>query len=30
MTPLPWVLVYVVSDEEIVVIRLLHGAQRWP
>ncbi|MGB6157193.1 MAG: type II toxin-antitoxin system RelE/ParE family toxin [Acidobacteriaceae bacterium] len=30
MTPLPWVLVSVVGDDSIDVIRVLHGAQRWP
>jgi addiction module RelE/StbE family toxin len=28
--PLPFVAVYEVRDEEIVVLRILHGAQRWP
>ncbi len=30
MTPLPWVLVYVVSKESIDIVRVLHGVQRWP
>jgi addiction module RelE/StbE family toxin len=30
MTPLFWVLVYVVSAESIDIVRILHGAQRWP
>jgi addiction module RelE/StbE family toxin len=28
--PLPFVGIYEVRDEQIVVLRILHGAQRWP
>ena len=28
--PLPFVAVYEVRDEQIIVLRILHGAQRWP
>jgi toxin ParE1/3/4 len=28
--PLPFVGIYEVRDEEIIVLRILHGAQRWP
>jgi addiction module RelE/StbE family toxin len=28
--PLPFVAVYEVRDEWIIVLRILHGAQRWP
>lgn len=28
--PLPFVTIYEVRDEEIIVLRILHGAQRWP
>ena len=28
--PLPFVAVYEVHEEQIVVLRILHGAQRWP
>jgi addiction module RelE/StbE family toxin len=28
--PLPFVAVYEVEEEQIVVLRILHGAQRWP
>jgi toxin ParE1/3/4 len=28
--PLPFVAIYEVSDEQIIVLRILHGAQRWP
>ena len=28
--PLPFVAVYELRDEEVVVLRILHGAQRWP
>ncbi len=27
---LPWLVVYTVSDDVIHVVRILHGAQRWP
>jgi toxin ParE1/3/4 len=30
LSPLPWVVVYDVRDDVIHVVRLLHGAQRWP
>jgi addiction module RelE/StbE family toxin len=30
LAPLPWVMVYVVSDETVEIVRVLHGAQRWP
>lgn len=29
-SPLPFVAIYEVRDEEIIVLRILHGAQRWP
>ena len=28
--PLPFVAIYEVDDDQIVVLRILHGAQRWP
>jgi toxin ParE1/3/4 len=28
--PLPFVAIYEVREEQIVVLRVLHGAQRWP
>jgi len=28
--PLPFVAVYEVREEHIIVLRILHGAQRWP
>jgi plasmid stabilization system protein ParE len=28
--PLPFVAIYDIRDEEVVVLRILHGAQRWP
>jgi toxin ParE1/3/4 len=28
--PLPFVAVYEVREEQIIVLRILHGAQRWP
>ena len=28
--PLPFVAIYEVRDEQIIVLRILHGAQRWP
>jgi addiction module RelE/StbE family toxin len=28
--PLPFVAIYEVSDQQIIVLRILHGAQRWP
>ena len=30
LLPLPWIVVYTVSDEVVHVVRILHGAQRWP
>ena len=27
---LPWLAVYVVEDDAVVILRLLHGAQSWP
>ena len=30
LTPLPYVVVYVVDGEVIHIARILHGAQRWP
>jgi toxin ParE1/3/4 len=30
MSPLPYLVVYQVRGEVAVVVRLLHGAQRWP
>ena len=27
---LPWIAVYTVSDDAVVILRLLHGAQEWP
>jgi toxin ParE1/3/4 len=28
--PLPFLAIYEVREEQIVVLRILHGAQRWP
>jgi toxin ParE1/3/4 len=28
--PLPFVAIYEVREEQIIVLRILHGAQRWP
>jgi toxin ParE1/3/4 len=28
--PLPFVAIYEVRDEQIIVLRIVHGAQRWP
>jgi len=28
--PLPFVAIYEIREEQIVVLRILHGAQRWP
>ena len=28
--PLPWIVIYTVRDDAIDIVRLLHGAQRWP
>jgi len=30
LTPLPWILVYMPGPEAIDILRVLHGAQRWP
>lgn len=30
LTPLPFIAVYEVHDDEVQVLRLLHGAQEWP
>ena len=30
MTPLPYIVVYTVRGEVVYVVRILHGAQRWP
>jgi toxin ParE1/3/4 len=30
LTPLPYIVVYTVSDDVIFVVRILHGAQQWP
>jgi addiction module RelE/StbE family toxin len=30
LSPLPWVVIYRVADDAIHVLRILHGAQRWP
>ncbi|MFP5228311.1 MAG: type II toxin-antitoxin system RelE/ParE family toxin [Acidobacteriota bacterium] len=30
LTPLPWIVAYVVQDDSIDIVRVLHGAQRWP
>lgn len=30
LSPLPYIVVYRVHPEAVVVVRLLHGAQRWP
>jgi addiction module RelE/StbE family toxin len=30
LTPLPFVAVYEVHEDEVQVLRILHGAQRWP
>ncbi len=29
LAPLPWIIVYQVSAEQIEVLRILHGAQQW-
>jgi len=29
-SPLPYVVVYRVKDEAVEIVRVLHGAQRWP
>jgi toxin ParE1/3/4 len=30
LAPLPFIAVYELQEEQIVVLRILHGAQRWP
>jgi toxin ParE1/3/4 len=30
LSPLPYIVVYTVRDDEIYVVRILHGAQQWP
>jgi len=30
LTPLPYLIIYVVSSEAVHIVRILHGAQRWP
>jgi len=30
LSPLPFVAVYEVHEQEVQVLRILHGAQRWP
>lgn len=30
LAPLPFIAVYEVHDDEVLVMRLLHGAQEWP
>ena len=30
LSPLPWIVVYTVRDDFVHVVRILHGAQRWP
>ena len=30
LSPLPWIVVYTVRDDLVHVVRILHGAQRWP
>jgi toxin ParE1/3/4 len=30
LTPLPWIVVYTIRDDAINIVRILHGAQRWP
>ncbi len=30
LAPLPFIAIYEVHDEEVQVLRLLHGAQQWP
>jgi addiction module RelE/StbE family toxin len=30
LSPLPWIVVYTVQDDVVHVVRILHGAQRWP
>ncbi len=30
LSPLPWIVIYTVRDDAIDIVRILHGAQRWP
>jgi toxin ParE1/3/4 len=30
LAPLPYIVVYVVRDDVVFVVRILHGAQQWP
>src|ERR1051325_10948771 len=30
LSPLPYIVVYTVRDDVVYVVRILHGAQRWP
>jgi len=30
LSPLPWIVTYTVRDDAIDIVRILHGAQRWP
>ncbi len=30
LAPLPWIVVYTVTDDVVHVVRILNGAQRWP
>ena len=30
LTPLPYIVVYTIRGEVIFIVRVLHGAQRWP
>ena len=30
LTPLPYIVVYTVRGDAIIVVRILHGAQQWP
>jgi toxin ParE1/3/4 len=30
LTPLPYVVIYKIMDDTIIIVRVLHGAQEWP
>jgi toxin ParE1/3/4 len=30
LSPLPWIVVYRITGKNIYVVRILHGAQKWP
>jgi toxin ParE1/3/4 len=30
LSPLPYIIVYTVEEETVHIVRILHGAQRWP